>query len=180
MLCAPTSMPTMSAGTQGWSTVRVPTFPNARYVFGRQEYAHWQAKAATSEDEVQRLVFHDSVLPCMEAGQAVLVDDGYELDGALRIEAAPGHTVGHAIVRARGGGKTALFIGDVMHSPLQVLFPDTNHAICEIPEQSRASRRRILAEAAESGHLLVPGHFPPPFLGRVTPVGDAFIFVPGL
>jgi glyoxylase-like metal-dependent hydrolase (beta-lactamase superfamily II) len=107
----------------GWNTRLVdgqwvPTFPNAKYIFGRKEYEHWKVMATTDHDQGQKLVFYDSVLPCVEAGAAMLVEDGFTIDHNLWVEAAPGHTVGHAIVRAEGTGGTALFIGDVMHTPL--------------------------------------------------------------
>jgi glyoxylase-like metal-dependent hydrolase (beta-lactamase superfamily II) len=61
----------------GWNTRLVdgrwvPTFPNARYLFGRREYDHWrnQPGAAFGNDAA----FQDSILPCVEAGLAELVD----------------------------------------------------------------------------------------------------------
>lgn len=165
----------------GWNTRRedarwVPTFPNATYIFGRTEFDHWKNVAVEGEDVLQKLVFEDSVRPCVEAGCVRLVGDGFAVDDWVNVEAAPGHTVGHTIVRARSGAQVALFVGDVVHSPIQFTFPDVNHEACEIPEQSRTTRRRILAEAAENGHLLIPAHFPAPGFGRVSVIGDRFSF----
>ncbi len=59
----------------GWNTRLVdgkwvPTFANARYVFGKTEYEHW----ATHSHEPDKLaVFNDSVQPIIEAGKADLV-----------------------------------------------------------------------------------------------------------
>jgi glyoxylase-like metal-dependent hydrolase (beta-lactamase superfamily II) len=168
----------------GWNTQLVdgrwvPTFPNARYLFGRREYEHWNPAAEGATGYGQDGVFEDSVLPCMLAGLATLVDDGYTLDDALQVEAAPGHSAGNSIIRARSGGATGLFTGDCIHTPLQLAYPDVNSAACEDQVQARATRRRILSECAERGHLLIPTHFPAPFVARITPQGDAFKYHAG-
>jgi glyoxylase-like metal-dependent hydrolase (beta-lactamase superfamily II) len=169
----------------GWNTRLVngrwvPTFPNARYLLGRREYAYWEtAEGPAATGFGQESVFSDSVLPCVEAGQVQFVDNGFELDDALLVEDAPGHTPGTAIIRARSRGRGGLFIGDIMHTPLQVLYPDANSRADIDPEQSRVTRKRVLSECAEHGHLLLPAHFGPPFYGRVTHDGSAYTFQPG-
>jgi glyoxylase-like metal-dependent hydrolase (beta-lactamase superfamily II) len=65
----------------GWNTRLqdgrwVPMFPNAKYIFARQELAYWEA---LPRDE-HTAHFVDSVLPIVEAGQAVLVDNDYALN----------------------------------------------------------------------------------------------------
>jgi len=45
----------------------VPTFANARYVFGKTEYEHWRDHSQTP-DKVA--VFNDSVKPIVDAGKA--------------------------------------------------------------------------------------------------------------
>src|SRR6202795_4532582 len=58
----------------GWNTRLdggkwVPTFTNARYVFGKAEYEHWRDHS----DEPDKLaVFNDSVKPIVDAGKADL------------------------------------------------------------------------------------------------------------
>ena len=165
----------------GWNTrLRdgswVPTFPNAKYLFDRKEYEHWVGIPAGSVNDG---VIADSVLPVVEAGLSQFVEDGYTLDDMLSVEATPGHTPGHVMIRATGGGATGLFTGDIMHNPIQVPYPDINSGFCEDPAEARAVRRRVLDEAAERGHLLLPAHFGPPHIGRVRRDGDAFAFLPG-
>lgn len=167
----------------GWNTRLadgrwVPTFPNARYLFGRTEYAHWTGMPADARG-VNQNVIEDSVLPVVEAGLAQFVDDGFVLDDMLTVEATPGHTAGHAMIRANGGGATGLFTGDALHNPIQIPYPDLNSGFCEDQAQARITRRRILGEAADRGHLILPAHFGPPHVGRVRREGDAFAFLPG-
>lgn len=167
----------------GWNTRLidgrwVPTFPNAKYVFSRKEYEHWHPDIGGSTFFGQGVAFVDSVLPCVEAGQAEIVEDGYTVDDAVTLEPAPGHTPGTCVVRASSAGMGGIFAGDCLHSPLQVIYPDVNSLACEIPAQARATRRRLLADCAENGHLLLPAHFPAPFAGRVRANGDAFEYIP--
>src|SRR5450755_3734131 len=59
----------------GWNTRLeggrwVPTFPNARYLFGKKEYAHWESeRGKQGEGKVNDGSFDDSVLPVVEAGK---------------------------------------------------------------------------------------------------------------
>jgi glyoxylase-like metal-dependent hydrolase (beta-lactamase superfamily II) len=168
----------------GWNTRLkdgrwVPTFPHARYLFSRTEYDQWTGMPVGSR-AVNEGVIEDSVLPVIEAGQSQFVEDGYTLDDMLTVEATPGHTAGHVMIRAKGGGAaTGLFIGDIMHNPIQVPHPDINSGFCQDPAQARAVRRRVLSEAAEHNYLLLPAHFGTPHVGRVRRDGEAFAFIPG-
>src|SRR5262249_44915004 len=102
----------------GWNTVQrngrwVPTFPNAKYLFARKELAGLNASGNTgAAREPRSIMYDDSVLPVVEAGQAVLVDDGYAIDDAMTVRAAPGHTPGHVSVMLHDGDKRAVFCGD--------------------------------------------------------------------
>jgi hypothetical protein len=84
------------------------------------------------------------------------------------------------MIRAASGGTTGLFIGDAMHHPIQCCYPDVNSGFCEDQVAARATRRRILEESAELGHLLLPVHFGAPHVGRVRADGEAFAFIPGI
>jgi glyoxylase-like metal-dependent hydrolase (beta-lactamase superfamily II) len=167
----------------GWNTRLkdgrwVPTFPNAKYLFSRAEYELWNGMPVGSRS-VNEGVIEDSVLPVVEAGLSRFVADGYTLDDMLTVEATPGHTAGHLMIRATAGSGTGLFTGDIMHNPIQVPYPDINSGFCQDPDQARAVRRRVLHEAAERNAIILPAHFGPPHFGRVRHDGDAFAFIPG-
>ena len=75
----------------GWNTrLRdgrwVPTFPNARYLFGRREWEYWEERFQDPEAE-EHLHYQDSILPVISAEQADFVDDGFELDEVMRARA---------------------------------------------------------------------------------------------
>src|SRR5258705_10370408 len=76
----------------GWNTRLeggrwVPTFPKARYVFGKAEYDYWAEQHAKAEVPP----FGDSVLPVVEARRPGRRGGGFSLAGPLPILAPPGH-----------------------------------------------------------------------------------------
>jgi glyoxylase-like metal-dependent hydrolase (beta-lactamase superfamily II) len=110
----------------GWNTMLVdgrwvPTFPNAKYLFSRIENEIGDPhRNPAAEADIQRgFAYCDSVLPVIEAGQAVLVDGEHAIDDSLTIVPAPGHTRGHVALWLANTSGRALFSGDVMHHALQ-------------------------------------------------------------
>ena len=113
----------------GWNTKLldgrwVPTFPNAKYIFSRNEFELWAARYEKGETVPVPLVYEDSVLPIVEAGQAIIVEDTHQIDDGMWLEPAPGHTPGHVMLNLKSGGETALMSGDVIHHPLQLIRPE--------------------------------------------------------
>ncbi|MER7874639.1 MBL fold metallo-hydrolase [Streptomyces solisilvae] len=154
-----------------------PTFPNAEYVIPRIDFDYWNPENGHRTRSGLRMmnVFEDSVAPVHRAGQTVLWEGGhYDIDGGLRIEPAPGHTPGSSVVRLRSGTDRAIFAGDVLHSPLQIVEPDDCPCFDEDEPRARVSRRRVLAQAADQGALLFPAHFPGPGAAEVRRDGERF------
>ncbi|MFJ5811513.1 MBL fold metallo-hydrolase [Streptomyces sp. NPDC093093] len=149
----------------GWNTRLidgdwVPTFPNATYLMPKADFEFWNpANNPDITGGVNENVFEDSVAPVHAAGQVRLWEEGHTIDGSLRLEAAPGHTPGSSVVTLTSGSDRALFVGDLMHTPLQVTHPDHNSCFCQDPAQSRSTRRRLLGRAADTGALVLPAHF---------------------
>ncbi|MEU9417900.1 MBL fold metallo-hydrolase [Streptomyces sp. NPDC048272] len=149
----------------GWNTRLidgdwVPTFPNATYLMPKADFEFWNpANNPDVTGGVNENVFEDSVAPVHAAGQVQLWEEGHTIDGSLRLEAAPGHTPGSSVVTLTSGSDRALFVGDLMHTPLQVTHPDHNSCFCQDPAQARTTRRRLLGRAADTGALVLPAHF---------------------
>lgn len=161
----------------GWNTQLrdgrwVPTFPNAKYVFARDEYAHWEKESAQGSERVG-LTFIDSVLPVMEAGQAVLVDHDHQIEDGIWLEPTPGHSPGHVIVNVESEGERGAFIGDLMHHPIQVPHPEWSTCFCWDLEMSAASRTAFVDTHTDAGTLVVPVHFAGATAGHITRHGDA-------
>jgi glyoxylase-like metal-dependent hydrolase (beta-lactamase superfamily II) len=71
----------------------------------------------------------------------------------LRLEPAPGHTPGSSVAWLETG-RGAVFVGDLMHTPVPIARPDDACAFDLDPEAGRAWRRNVLRAAA-----LFPAHF---------------------
>ncbi len=163
----------------GWNTRLqdgrwVPTFPNARYLFGRAELAHWSAEHA----RIPNPVLEDSVLPILEAGRADLVEAGHAVGDHLRLAPTPGHTPGHFAVELGLGATTAVLTGDLIHSPLQARYPELSMRADSDPALAATTRRRFLDCHCDTGRLVCTAHFPSPSVGHVTRWGDGFRFMP--
>ncbi|AOS63187.1 MBL fold metallo-hydrolase [Actinoalloteichus hymeniacidonis] len=150
----------------GWNTRLdgrrwVPTFPNATYLMTRRDFEFWDP-ANENESVLGRgnqNVFEDSVTPVHEEGLTHLWEGSYRIDRNLRLDLAPGHTPGSSVLTLDSGGDRALFVGDLVHTALQIAEPETNSCFCENPAESRATRHRLLGHAAENKALVFPAHF---------------------
>jgi glyoxylase-like metal-dependent hydrolase (beta-lactamase superfamily II) len=155
----------------GWNTRLVngrwvPTFPRAKYVFHKREYAAWE-KATEAGANPPGEVWRMNCLPVVEAGQALLVDDDFSLDDTVWLTPTPGHSPCHCCVNIKSGGQRAVVTGDLMHHALQVREPGWFTIFDWDKDEAVRSRRSFLASVADTGTLLLPIHFPSPTVGLV-------------
>ncbi|SFJ44944.1 Glyoxylase, beta-lactamase superfamily II [Amycolatopsis sacchari] len=165
----------------GWNTYLqdrswVPTFPNATYLIPKPDFDFWnpENEHPTVLGRGNQNVFEDSVAPVHQAGQTLLWDGSHRIDGNLRLDLAPGHTPGSSVLTLESGTDRALFVGDLMHNPVQIVHPDTNSCFCEDPGQARATRRKLLGWAADNNALVFPAHFGGGGGAEVTRDGERF------
>ncbi len=151
----------------GWNTYLhdrawVPTFPNATYVMPRADFDFWNPanNHPTVLGRGNQNVFEDSVTPVHQAGQTLLWEGSHRIDANLLLEPAPGHTPGSCVLTLTSGTDRALFVGDLLHNPVQILEPHVNSCFCEDPQGARATRSRLLGWAADNNALVLPAHFP--------------------
>lgn len=171
----------------GWNTRFasgrwVPTFPNAKYIFSRTEQRYNASLSGHKPApdlpppalgrpvrQPPPGVYDESVAPIIESGMAELIDvDGAGPLNGISFLSTAGHSVDHASIRLRSGGQEALFLGDVMHHPLQVYRPDLRSVYCEFPEASRASREWIHSYASENNALCFSSHFAESSAGYIS------------
>jgi glyoxylase-like metal-dependent hydrolase (beta-lactamase superfamily II) len=165
----------------GWNTRLVngrwvPTFPRAKYMFHKREYAAWE-EATKQGKTPPGAVWEMNCLPIVEAGQALLVDDDYALDDTVTLTPTPGHSPCHCCVNIFSRGQRAVVTGDMMHHALQCREPDWSTVFCWDPAEAARSRRRFLSEVAGTDTILLPIHFPAPTAGRVTADGARFRYI---
>ena len=150
----------------------VPTFPNARYLFGATEYAYW----SKSDDEDQVAIMLDSIKPVFEAGLVDLVETNHVISDEIKLIPTVGHTPGHVSVILESGSQNAMITGDFMHHPCQIAHPDWTVTFDEDPEAAASCRKRILEELADSATLVIGTHFSKPTAGRIITVPEGLKF----
>ena len=159
----------------GWNTRLengrwVPTFPNARYVFGKSEFDYWTEQNAKAEVPP----FADSVLPVVAAKRCEIVRDDYEIGDHLRIVPTPGHTPGHMAFAFGRGKDLAIVSGDLMHTPLQARYPELSPRFDVDQAQAARTRRGFLERYCETDTLCCTAHFPSPSVGKIKRAGNGF------
>jgi glyoxylase-like metal-dependent hydrolase (beta-lactamase superfamily II) len=159
----------------GWNTMLVdgkwaPTFPNARYLFARQEWEYW---SQNEQDEFGPVV-EDSVRPIVDAGLAELVDMDHRITSEVWLEPTPGHTPGHVSVRISSQGEEAVITGDMTHHPCQFAHPDWAATVDYDADQSTQTRLDFYARYAEQPVLVIGTHFATPTAGKIVRDGDAY------
>lgn len=161
----------------GWNTKLVdgqwvPTFANARYVFGKDEYNYWKTH---SDEGEHKAVFEDSVQPIVACGLADLVSSDERVCDEISLIPTPGHSPGHMSILITSDGQEALLTGDVAHHPCQMARLDWSSTADSDPVQSVEARRQLFSRFADTPTLVFGGHFDP---GRIVRDGDAFKLVP--
>ncbi len=164
----------------GWNTRLVggrwvPTFPNARYLFGRAEWEHWSAEVPTPGEDI----IGDSVKPILDAGLAEFVESDHRVSPHVWLEPTPGHTPGHVSVRIRSQGAEAVITGDLMHHPLQIADPEIATPFDYDSEWARRTRREFLARYTDAPVLVLGTHFATPAAGHIVQERGVRRLVPG-
>jgi glyoxylase-like metal-dependent hydrolase (beta-lactamase superfamily II) len=162
----------------GWNTRLVggkwvPTFPQARYLFGRREWEHWEHLRATGGyhhmDHLQ-----DSIDPVIEAGLEEFIDPDFRLTDEVSLMATPGHTPGHVSVLIESRGERAVITGDLMHHPIQIAVPATEANFDMDKAQAARTRCDFVQRFGGSGTLVIGSHFAEPTAGLIVRDGAAW------
>ena len=150
----------------GWNTRLVagewvPTFANARYLVGEQEWRYWDGEDGGSA------VLADSVRPVIEAGLVDFVAVDHRVCDEVSLEPTPGHTPGHVSVRIESAGENALITGDCIHHPCQMTRTDWCSSADYDQAEARVTREALLERLADTNTLVVGTHFATPTAGHV-------------
>jgi len=139
------------------------TFPSARYWLSRTDWDHF-----TQADVLaQRAGLDDKLLPLAKAERLDLADGEQEISPGVRLLPLPGHTPGHMGVAFTSGQEMAVYVGDLVHHPLQIDHPDWCPTFDALPPLSRETRRKLVERARREHALVLSYHFPFPGIGRV-------------
>jgi glyoxylase-like metal-dependent hydrolase (beta-lactamase superfamily II) len=164
----------------GWNAQKlnnhwVPTFPNARYLFGRIEYEHWMMLYRTKGYH-HLLHVEECIIPIMEAGLVDLIEMQHRINKEVWLEPTPGHTPGHVSVRVSSRGQEAIITGDIMHSPIQIAVPDWLANFDMDRPLAAQQRARFVKASADTRLLVIGSHFPQPTAGHIVSDGSSWRF----
>jgi glyoxylase-like metal-dependent hydrolase (beta-lactamase superfamily II) len=164
----------------GWNAQRVnnrwvPTFPNARYLFGRIEYEHWMMLYRTRGYH-HLLHVDECIMPIVDARLVDLIEMEHRITAEVALEPSPGHTPGHVSVRISSRGNEAIITGDVLHSPIQIAVPDWVGRFDMDPALGVRQRVRLVNAAADKPLLVIGSHFPQPTAGFIVSDGISWRF----
>jgi glyoxylase-like metal-dependent hydrolase (beta-lactamase superfamily II) len=163
----------------GWGTrpvdgAWVPTFTRARHLYTEAALAWLRDPGGYDNANV----LAQSVQPILDAGLGDTVDEDADLGEGLRLAPSNGHTPGHVSLWIESPHETALLTGDFFHHPVQCAVPEWAEIGDSDPDEARATRRRMLHEAATSRAIVFGTHFPTRPVGRIVPDRDAWRFIP--
>jgi glyoxylase-like metal-dependent hydrolase (beta-lactamase superfamily II) len=156
----------------GWNTRLVdgkwvPTFPQARYYFGRQEWEHWQfLKRTGGYHNFAHL--EDALDPVVAAGLVEFIGPEHKVTDEVSLIPTPGHTPGHVSVHIRSQGQEAVITGDMMHHPIQLALPDVPGNFDMDKEQGVRTRVEFIKRFADRDVTIIGSHFCHPTSGRIV------------
>ena len=132
----------------------VPTFPNARYLFGRDRI---RVLAAPRSDDAEQQVDPSATASSRSSTRAwpIWWRRTTAICPEIGLEPTLGHTPGHVSVRIRSKGEEALITGDFIHHPCQLAHPEWASLADYDEAASTATRQRMFAGA---GRLAGAGH----------------------
>lgn len=154
-------------------------YPNAQLYLHPLEVAFWQDddRLAQASERAQRN-FARARRTLAIYGERVHLLDGKPIVEGIQPIPLPGHTPGHTGFRIDTPQATLIIWGDIVHFPyIQTAHPEVSIAFDIDPEQAKASRKRILAQAAQEKLLVAGMHFGGSGFARVMPEGQGYRIV---
>jgi glyoxylase-like metal-dependent hydrolase (beta-lactamase superfamily II) len=152
-----------------------PMFAGARHIVNSAEVAFWKdatearAGGADADSARQAIRLLDSQLSPVAYDTEIL--------GGVRTVVASGHTPGHMAILLSSRDERLLCVGDSFYDRIQLRRPGWWTPYDLNPPESVASRRRLLARAADESLPVHAYHMPFPGLGRINRRGAAFEWI---
>jgi len=158
-------------------------FPNATVHVSEAEYAFWTSPeiSAKAPDDFKPFfdIARNSIKPYADAGKVERFKDRTEFAPGIVASAAPGHTLGHTMIRLSSGSSELLLWGDIVHNAA-LQFPEPDRAISFDTDQAMAiaSRKRVFDMTVTDKLLIAGSHLPFPGLGHVAKASTGYAYVP--
>jgi glyoxylase-like metal-dependent hydrolase (beta-lactamase superfamily II) len=139
-----------------------PKFPRAQYVVRRGE---WHDAQHPNERNRASYLAED-FMPLADAGVLQLVDDDQTIMPGVKVRRTGGHTMHHQMAVIESGGKTAVFMADLV--PTTAHLPDPWIMGYDLyPMDTLVSKKAFCAEAVEKDILVFFEHDPVVAAGHI-------------
>jgi glyoxylase-like metal-dependent hydrolase (beta-lactamase superfamily II) len=159
-------------------------FPNATVHMNGDEFAWWlegDMKIPEGKPFFKGLFEggRAAFKPYVDAKKVQTFKDGAELAPGVFAVTAPGHTVGHTMVRIANGNGQLLLWTDIVHSTaLQFPEPERSIAYDIEPPKAIATRKKVMDMVATERLMIAGTHIGFPGVGHVAKAGSGYAFVP--
>jgi glyoxylase-like metal-dependent hydrolase (beta-lactamase superfamily II) len=158
-----------------------PIYPNASYIISAVEWDVWsdpdvehQLPAAMPKEQIAKgAKNHFSHIK----DKVVMVREGYEIVGGVRVIDTPGHTPGHMAVEVVGGDGLVIAGDALTHVLISFEYPAWKVPVDHEPDRGISTRLRLLDRLATDQRRLVAAHLPFPGTGFVERKDRAYRFV---
>jgi glyoxylase-like metal-dependent hydrolase (beta-lactamase superfamily II) len=144
-----------------------PTFPRARYVVQRGEFAFGTRR----NERIAASYLPPNFVPVREAGLFDFVDGEREIVPGVVVVPTPGHVPFHQSVRIESAGEVALYLGDLAPTQAHLPLPWIMGYDVE-PLVTLETKRTVFERAAAEGWLLIFEHDGKSYRARRSPAGS--------
>ena len=132
-----------------------PRFPRAQYVVRRGEFDD----AMNANERTKGSYFVENYQPLADRHVLQLVDDDSTIMPGVRVRRTGGHTMHHQMVLIESGGRTAVFVADLL--PTSAHLPEVWVMGYDLfPLDTLNFKRAFLKEAIEREYLIIFEHDP--------------------
>jgi methylmalonyl-CoA epimerase len=143
-----------------------PRFRNARYYIRDEEWDD----ATHPHERNQASYLQENFVPLQEAGVVEFYTGDITLRPGVRVVRTGGHTGQHQIVYVESGGKTAVFVADMIPTTAHVQDPWIM-GYDLFPMETLAFKKRFIREAIDREYLIVFEHDPHIAAGYIRETG---------
>ena len=149
----------------------IPAFPRARYIIQKGEW-EW---ASNPHEREKGSYQADNFRPLADHGLLRLVDGDAPVTAGVEVMLAPGHTARHQSVKVRSGGRTLVYLGDLVPTSAHVgLAYGMSYDLH--PLENLETKRRLYERAIAEDWILAFVHDPEHYFGKVKKSGSKYVF----
>ena len=151
----------------------VPHFPRARYLIRRGEWDD----AMHPHERNRASYLAENFAPLVQAGVVDFIEDDGEVLPGISVWRTGGHTRHHQAVRITSGGRTAMFVADLVPTTAHI-DPAWIMGYDLYPMETLAAKKQLLAEALAGEYVIFFEHDPEIAAGILRQDGRRFVVEP--